>query len=53
MKDIHTYLTALPATTIRDLIDQVNSADIQKEDIVTILKENETFILLYYASSEE
>lgn len=52
MKNTH-YMTALHASTVRDLIEQVNRHHIRQSDIVSILKENEVFILLYYSSSEE
>lgn len=44
-------LTAINSFTLRNLIDKVNELGIQKEDIVNIIKENETFLLLYYKNN--
>lgn len=41
-------LTAISSMTLRNLINKVNELGVQKEDIVRIVKENETFFLLYY-----
>lgn len=45
----------LQASSLRDLISQVNNINeafpicpILKEDIVSIMKENDTFLLIYY-----
>lgn len=50
-----TQITYIQATSLRELLDNVNSHNsehpenaILKEDIVEILKEEETFIMLYY-----
>lgn len=53
MKDTQSYMAALPAPTLRDLIDKVNKAGIKKDDIVYICKENETFIVLHYVTPEK
>lgn len=42
------FLTALSAVTLRGLIKEANVKGIRREDIVTIMKENEAFFLLYY-----
>lgn len=34
--------------TLRSLIEKANEKGISKDDIVTVVKENESFILLYY-----
>lgn len=52
MKNAQSYMAALHSTTLRSLIEAVNKAEIKKEDIITILKENETFVLIYYAKGE-
>lgn len=52
MKNTKSYITALYATTIRDLIRKANEMGITKNDIVYIMKENEAFILLYYTTVE-
>lgn len=46
-------MAVLQAHSLRELIEQVNeinkgASKILKEDIVTILKEDETFFLLYF-----
>lgn len=54
-KKIKTQIDTVEAHTLRDLINKVNSHNddtpskaILKEDIVNILKEEGTYILLYY-----
>lgn len=42
------FMTALTANTVRELVRYVNELEIKKNDIVTILKENSQFILVYY-----
>lgn len=41
-------MSIITATTLRDLIRQVNESKIKKEDIVTIIKDNSQFLLIYY-----
>lgn len=53
MKNTQAYMTALPSPTLRGLIESVNKLSIAKSDIVSILKEHEQFILLYYTTAEE
>jgi hypothetical protein len=36
------------SNTIRDLVHKVNEHDIKKDSIVTLLKNGEQFILIYY-----
>lgn len=50
-----THLCSMNARSVRDLMDKVNiyneqhsDSPILSEDIVNILKEEETFILLYF-----
>lgn len=38
----------LISTTIRDLVRQVNELKIQRGDIITIIKDNSQFFLIYY-----
>lgn len=40
-------LTALSSMTLRGLIQKANEEAIARKDIVSVLKENESFILLY------
>jgi len=48
------YLNVLQSSSLRELIERVNSINsnsdnpILKEDIVTIMNVNETFVMLYY-----
>ena len=39
---------ALHATNIRVLLAQANELDITKEDVVSLLREGELFILVYF-----
>jgi hypothetical protein len=47
-RDTHKYLCAITASTIRDLLKKANDKCIQHEDVVTILKETDWFLLIYY-----
>ena len=38
----------LISTTIRDLVRQVNELKIQRDSIITIIKDNSQFFLIYY-----
>ena len=38
----------LISTTIRDLVRQVNELKIQRDNIITIIKDNNQFFLIYY-----
>lgn len=41
-------LTALTGTTIRSIVNAANAERIKREDIVSLLKEGNQFVLLYY-----
>jgi hypothetical protein len=41
-------MAVLQAYSMRNLVDQVNKNEIQKEDIVNLIKEHDTFFLIYY-----
>lgn len=41
-------LHATKSSTIRELVDKANRLKIQKEDIVSILQANNSYVLLYY-----
>lgn len=41
-------MSALAAVTIREIVKLSNELDIKKEDIVSLLKENSQFVLVYY-----
>lgn len=43
--------TALAAPTIRELVILTNEYGIKREDVMTIIKENGQYILLYYSPS--
>ena len=45
---IHQVMTALTDTTIRGIVRSVNEEGIKKEDIVSLLKENGQFVLIYF-----
>lgn len=40
---------ALYGDTIRNVVKQANELNIQREDIVSLIKDNGQFILTYYA----
>jgi len=41
-------MLAITAKNMRDLVGKTNKEGVQKEDIVSILKEGEQFVLTYY-----
>lgn len=45
-------MTVLTASTIRELVKKVNDLNIKKDDIVSLLREKEQLILMYYAKPE-
>lgn len=47
MKD-KKYTRALICNTVRQLIEEMNKLEIQQKDIVSLIKDNNNFILIYY-----
>ena len=45
---IHQVMTALTDTTIRGIVRAANEEGIKREDIVSLLKENGQFVLIYF-----
>lgn len=41
-------LNVMYSHSLRDLVDAVNEASLQKDDIVNIFKAEENYVLLYY-----
>lgn len=41
-------MTAMAANTIREIVRTANEEGIKKENIVSLLKENGQFVLVYY-----
>lgn len=41
-------MTALVSTTIRGIVNSANEAGIKRENIVSLLKENGQFVLVYF-----
>lgn len=46
--ETHQVMTALTDTTIRGIVRSANEEGIKREDIVSLLKENGQFILVYF-----
>ena len=44
----HKVMTVLTEVTIRGIVKAVNEEGIKKEDIVSLLKENGQFVLIYF-----
>jgi len=42
-------MLAISAASLRVLINAANEEGIQKEDIVTLIKEGDEFVLVYYS----
>ena len=45
---VHQIMTAIAANTIREIAITANERGIKREDIVSLLKENSQFVLVYY-----
>ena len=45
---VHQIMTAIAANTIREIARAANERGIKREDIVSLLKENSQFVLVYY-----
>lgn len=41
-------MAVLITATIRNIVEEVNNRDIKKDNIVSLLKENGQYILIYY-----
>ena len=48
IKSNSSKMEILISTTIRDLVRQVNELKIQRDNIITIIKDNSQFFLIYY-----
>ena len=46
--EVHQGMTALTGTTIRSIVRLANEEGIKREDIVSLLKENGQFVLIYF-----
>ena len=45
---VHQIMTAIAANTIREITRAANEEGIRRENIVSLLKENGQFVLVYY-----
>ena len=46
--EVHQIMTALTDTTIRGIVKLANEEGIKRENIVSLLKENGQFVLIYF-----
>lgn len=46
--EVHQVMTALTNATIRGIVRSANEEGIKREDIVSLLKENGQFVLIYF-----
>lgn len=46
--EVHQVMTAMTNDTIRGIVKAANEEGIKREDIVSLLKENGQFILVYF-----
>lgn len=46
--EAHQVMTAITDTTIRGIVRSANEEGIKREDIVSLLKENGQFVLIYF-----
>lgn len=45
---VHQVMTALTSATVRGIVRLANEEGIKREDIVSLLKENGQFVLIYF-----
>lgn len=45
---VHQIMTAMTANTIREIVKTANEEGVKREDIVSLLKGNGQFVLVYY-----
>lgn len=46
--EVHQVMTAMTNDTIRGIVKAANEEGIKREDIVSLLKENGQFVLVYF-----
>lgn len=46
-------ITALTSSTVRGIVDGARELSIQREDIVSLVKEGNQYILIYYEGGED
>ena len=46
--EVHRVMTAMTNDTIRGIVKAANEEEIKREDIVSLLKENGQFVLIYF-----
>lgn len=46
--EVKQIMTAVAANTIREIVRIANEEEIKRDNIVTLLKENGQFVLIYY-----
>ena len=46
--EVHQIMTALTDTTLRGIVRSANEEGIKRGDIVSLLKENGQFVLIYF-----
>lgn len=44
----HQIMTALASNTLREMVRAANEEGVKRDDIVSLLKENSQFVLVYY-----
>lgn len=44
----HQIMTALVSNTLREMVRAANEEGVKRDDIVSLLKENSQFVLVYY-----
>ena len=47
-ENVHQIMTAITDTTIKGIVKSANELNIKREDIVSLLKENGQFVLIYF-----
>lgn len=48
VSETNQIMTAIAVNTIREIVKTANEEGIKREDIVSLLKENGQFVLVYY-----
>lgn len=47
-ENVHQIMTAITDTTIKGIVKTANELSIKREDVVSLIKENGQFVLIYY-----
>lgn len=52
MAELPSMMAVLLSHTIRGIVNEANAEGIQREDVISLLKENGQYVLIYYKYKE-